>query len=333
MKVDVHKQYTPSEALELGISINLFGYPILDKAKDMRDDFLVPPFSIVDACDSEWIKRRNRWNKLIGDKGETREGLLMRESTTQTKLAKKLKDYNGNVSILDACLAELICKWFGVEGFEAFDPFAGDTVFGFVSSYLGFKFQGIDVRQEQVDVNNERLQLAGFNDSGYVCDTSVNIAKYVMPNSKDLVFTCPPYCDMEVYSDNPNDLSTMSTAAFFEVYGQIMRGTYTTLKDNRFAVVVVGEVRDAKTGFYKQLVNKTINTMVEAGYHYYNEIIVVTSIGTLPFRAGRVMSIGRKVGKRHQNVLVFYKGNDHKKIREVFPELANPNDYYNTEKQ
>ena len=45
-----------------------------------------------------------------------------------------------------------------------------------------------------------------------------------------------------------------------------------------------------------------------AGLHYYNEAVLVTAVGSLPIRAGRQFAAGRKLGKTHQNVLVFVKG-------------------------
>lgn len=49
-------------------------------------------------------------------------------------------------------------------------------------------------------------------------------------------------------------------------------------------------------------------------------MILVNAVGTLAIRAGRQFAIGRKVGKQHQNVLVFYKGNP-KNIKVNYPEL------------
>ena len=49
-------------------------------------------------------------------------------------------------------------------------------------------------------------------------------------------------------------------------------------------------------------------------------MILVNQIGNLQMRAGRYFSAGRKVGKQHQNVLVFYKGNP-KNIKQNYPEL------------
>ena len=43
-------------------------------------------------------------------------------------------------------------------------------------------------------------------------------------------------------------------------------------------------------------------------------------VGNLAMRVGKYMKGGRKVGKMHQNVLVFYKGNP-KNIKSNYPEL------------
>jgi hypothetical protein len=99
----------------------------------------------------------------------------------------------------------------------------------------------------------------------------------------------------------------MSHDDFFMVYKRILQKTYSKLKNNRFAVIVMGEVRNKK-GQYIGTIPKTIEIMESAGYKYYNEIILVNSVGTLALRSGKQMQASRKVGKIHQNVLVFVKG-------------------------
>ena len=91
--------------------------------------------------------------------------------------------------------------------------------------------------------------------------------------------------------------------------------------------MVISEVRDKKTGRYVGFVPRTLDIMTQAGYLYYNEIILQNSVGTLPMRAGKAMNSGRKVGRRHQNVLVFYKG-DPSKIKEHYDEIIPKNTYY-----
>jgi hypothetical protein len=80
------------------------------------------------------------------------------------------------------------------------------------------------------------------------------------------------------------------------------------LKDNRFACFCVGDFRDKK-GFYRNFPAATTDAFQSAGMTLYNEAILITAIGSLSIRVGRQFQSGRKLGKTHQNVLVFYKGN------------------------
>lgn len=121
------------------------------------------------------------------------------------------------------------------------------------------------------------------------------------------MFSCPPYADLEVYSDNPADLSTLDYPAFRDAYFEIIARECSLLKANRFACFVVGEVRD-KRGNYYDFVGDTVEAFRASGLEYYNEAILVTAVGSLPIRAGRQFSISRKLGKTHQNILVFVKG-------------------------
>ena len=88
--------------------------------------------------------------------------------------------------------------------------------------------------------------------------------------------------------------------------------------DDSFACFVVGEVRDKKTGYYRKLINETVNAFECAGAAFYNELILVNVAGSLPIRAASTFK-SRKISKCHQNVLVFYKGNT-KKIKNKFPD-------------
>jgi DNA modification methylase len=276
-------------------------------AGQMSVDFGVPPFSVLDTRKEEWLTRKRAWHAKINDQGESRENLLDEGGAVST--------INSGVSILDPVLAELLVKWFGMAGGKVIDPFAGDTVFGFVAASSGMQFEGIELRQEQAELNQKRCDEAEL-DGKYYCDTSENIDEHIPDASADLVFSCPPYADLEVYSDNPKDLSTMPHDKFFELLTGILGSTYRKLKDNRFACIVMGEVRNKKGG-YIGTVPKVIQAMESAGYVYYNEIILVNSAGTLPMRAGKYMRAGRKIGKMHQNVLIFLKGSAKKAVADL----------------
>ena len=223
-------------------------------------------------------------------------------------------------SIFDPVLCELIYRWFAPKAGVVLDPFAGGSVRGIVAARLGLTYVGIDLRAEQVAANREQGEaLAPDNPPTWHHGDSRHLPTLCADLDADLVFSCPPYADLERYSDDPADLSTLDYPAFIEAYRAIVAAAVARLRANRFACFVVGDVRD-KAGFYRNLPGDTIAAFEDAGATLYNEAILVTAIGSLPLRVGKQFQSGRKLGKTHQNVLVFYKG-DPKRIRETFGEV------------
>ena len=151
-------------------------------------------------------------------------------------------------------------------------------------------------------------------------DDSVNLLNYVDEKSQDLVFTCPPYFDLEVYSDKENDLSNMSWDNFKNVYYDILSKSAKALKDDRFFIVVIGDVRSNKTGEYIGLVNYTKQCLSNCGLKEWNEVILLNSIGTACLRASAPFNANRKLTKVHQNILIYYKG-DTSKIKDNYKEI------------
>lgn len=211
-------------------------------------------------------------------------------------------------SIFDPVLTETMILWFSKKGDEVIDPFAGGSVRGIISSELRRQYTGIDLRPEQIEANIEQGQkICGDNMPRWICGDSVNI-QTLAPGEYDFLMTCPPYGDLEVYSDNPHDISNMSDDEFDKTYASIMRSAVGLLKEDRFACVVVGNYRDKK-GFLRDLVGLTVRVMEEAGAKYYNDFVFVTPCGSLPIRAGKQFKAGRKMGRTHQYALIFVKGN------------------------
>lgn len=213
-------------------------------------------------------------------------------------------------SIFDPVLCELAYLWFSPAGGTVLDPFAGGSVRGIVASKLGRQYIGHELRAEQVEANRvqaDAICADGATPPAWIAGDSRNIDRTCADVDADLIFTCPPYADLEVYSDDPNDLSTMKYSDFVAVYREIIAKACARLRQDRFAVCVVGEVRDKK-GNYVDFVGDTVQAFRDAGLHYYNEAILVTAVGSLPIRAGKQFSASRKLGKTHQNILVFVKG-------------------------
>jgi len=217
-------------------------------------------------------------------------------------------------SIFDPVLCEIAYRWFSPVGGLILDPFAGGSVRGIVASKLGRQYIGHELRPEQVEANRVQGGELCANDEhapAWIAGDSRNIDQTCADVDADMVFSCPPYADLEIYSDDPKDLSTMKYAEFRAAYFEIIKKSCDRLKPDSFACFVVGEVRDKK-GNYIDFVGDTVQAFCEAGLHYYNEAILVTAVGSLPIRAGRQFSAGRKLGKTHQNILVFVKGDGKK---------------------
>jgi DNA modification methylase len=294
----------------------------------LAEKFGVPPFTVLNGREGWWQTRKRAWLDL-GIKSE-----VGRDIAPTNVPANLPKDHylagrgnNEGGSIFDPVLCELIYSWFAPAKATIIDPFAGGSVRGIVASSLARTYIGVELRGEQVEAN--RVQAKD------ICKTTLpvwhtndsrNIDTICGDVEADLIFSCPPYADLEVYSHNPADLSNMPYDQFKHTYQEIISKTCSLLKQDRFACFVVGEVRDKK-GNYRNFVADTIEAFQQAGLHYYNEAIFITPAGTLPIRVGKQFTAGRKLGKTHQNVLIFVKGDGKRAAQacgEVYiPELEN----------
>ena len=221
---------------------------------------------------------------------------------------------NAGVSIFDPVLCELAYTWFSPVGGVILDPFAGGSVRGVVASKLGRQYIGHELRPEQVASNRQQGNDICSDDEtppAWIEGDSRNIDKTCHDVEADFIFSCPPYADLEVYSDNPQDISTLDYSDFKQAYFEIIKKACDRLKNDRFACFVVGEVRDKKGNYY-DFVGDTVQAFRDAGLEYYNEAILVTPVGTVGMQTSRNFPIGRKFGKVHQNVLIFVKGDGKK---------------------
>lgn len=293
--------------------------------------FVVPPFSVLDGRAGYWQERKAQWLALgiqseIGRGDVTPTG----DATSYRKAADERSNLTGasalpewatngtalmasGTSIFDPVLCEIAYRWFCPPGGTVLDPFAGGSVRGIVAAMLGHRYLGVDLSPEQVAANRAQADvlLAGgdYYPPVWVQGDSANINRLLAADHQtDLLFSCPPYYDLEVYGDSPGELSAMSTyEEFLRAYRLIIGLAAQRLRPDRFAVWVVGEVRD-KHGFQRGLVPDTIRAFQNAGMRLYNEAVLINQVGTLALRAPRAFIGGRTLGRTHQAVLVFWNG-------------------------
>lgn len=189
----------------------------------LNDQFIIPPFTVLDTRTGYWQARKRLWRERIGaTNGETREGIIFSPEMCYPQLyvkfgeirktlpekmnftqyldtlpdevleAERKKNLAAGVSLFDPVLSEILCQWFTPHAHSNIcDPFAGDTQKGMVFAILGHRFTGIELRPEQVETN--RRDLAGRNlECQYICDDGRNIRKHIEASTQDLLFSCPP---------------------------------------------------------------------------------------------------------------------------------------------
>jgi len=249
--------------------------------------------SILDSRKKEWMARKTWWN--------------LSTSIGREKTISRAGGFGYEPSIFDPVVAELFYSWYCPEGGSILDPFAGGPARGVVAQELGCTYTGIDISEAQVEANKQFGVDCILGDSEAILPT--------LDQQYDLAFTCPPYHNLEIYTDHSDDLSTLDWDSFKTKYASILRLTFDQLKDNRFMVLVVSEIRDAaklrdyKIGKYRGLVPFTIQAAEEAGFHYYNDFVLLNHTERASKIMNRIYKSSRKVARAHQNILVFIKGN------------------------
>lgn len=292
-----------------------FDLDLLPKYRDemkrsLQDDYIIPPFSIWDTKQKYWQDRKRLWIKYIGYSGTGRDDNLLGDGLK--KLAQGAKQNYKNetaltgTSIFDPVVAEISYRWFCPESGHILDPFAGGHVRGSVAGVLGYPYTGVDLSKKQIRENRKKSKELDLN-INYINGDSLSIDKLVKEEQFDMIFSCPPYFDLEKYEDGEGDLSmTKDYYSFRNLYREIIKKSCLKLKENRFAVWVIGDVRD-KDGRYYGLINDTIDAFRDCGLSLYNEVILANAIATASLRARKPFE-NRKVTKVHQNILCFYKG-------------------------
>lgn len=286
--------------------------PYRDAALMLRDRFMVPPFTILDTTSHHWQRRKRNWLSLGIESELGRDVVTFGGTGAGTdEVTGKIRDF-GTTSVFDPVLCELVYRWWAPADGMVLDPFAGGSVRGIVASMMGRSYYGIELRAEQVDANrvqSERLgDLYPGDPPGWsVGDSDVKLGD-VKHDHVDMVFTCPPYGDLEVYSTEPGDLSNMTAHGFEEAYFRIIEKSVACLRSDRFAVFVVGNYRDKSTSMLRDLSGLTIAAFQAAGCDYYAEVVLGTAISSAAIRASASFAKGRKPIRTHQTILVFVKG-------------------------
>lgn len=244
----------------------------------------------------EMLRRRvNDWRKLTGENGHTGLRSVLRKDSI----------FTGTHSIFPIPLMEyLILRYAGPIGSKILDPFAGGPPRAIASSLMGMEYHGVDVRQEQIDENKAILKGLELENIHYYHDD----ARFLSFKAADfdVAITCPPYSHVEVYSDEPDDISTFDypefdAAMLLSAYAQFQK-----LKPGAFSIIVVGNFRDKVTKELIDFRGDTVRNFRDVGFVFWEDIILSKNFGSAASRAANAWR-GMKLVRRHEHALVFKK--------------------------
>jgi 16S rRNA G966 N2-methylase RsmD len=284
----------------------------------LADKFGVPPISVLDRRSGDWQARKRRWLSLgiQSELGRAAAAVGITAAGRTDFLAELLRSGEtigalnaDGISVFDPVVCELAYRWHTLPGDRILDPFAGGSVRGVVASILARYYVGVDIRTDQVEANQGQAGLGSDIQPRWIQGDAQRIDDSLASDDEfDLVFSCPPYGDLERYSDNPRDLSAMSAEDFDAAHRSVIQQTSQRLRNDRFAVWVISDVRDRR-GAYRGLVADTIGYFASAGLRLHNDAVLLDQVGTAAVRAERPFRSSRKLTRVHQHMLVFIKGN------------------------
>ena len=190
------------------------------------ETFGAPPFSVINTNQGYWKTRKNYWLDFGIESYLGRDNLKV-ATVSSTSLDRITGiQHKGGGSVFDPALCEVMYNWFNVKEGTILDPFAGGSVRGLIASALGYKYFGHELRSVQVKSNREQYHTVGLSNNWKIepiwieGDSNKTIEKYHEPI--DMVFSCPPYSFLEVYSDSKEDISNMEYDKFLIIYKEII---------------------------------------------------------------------------------------------------------------
>lgn len=194
------------------------------------------------------------------------------------------------------------------------DPFAGRTR-ALISYVMGRKYFGFEININTWKYNQKLIDFYSINKNNTKivpidCD-NINIAKQWLKYKKlkhfDMLFTCPPYWNIETYGNKKNQLSNINNYTIFlkELIIRLNKNINLIKKDG-YICIVVGDFRKNKK--YYTFHNDIINEFKNNKDIKLHDIVILQnipySVGAFYFGSSKR---NKKVAKIHEYLLVFKK--------------------------
>lgn len=244
----------------------------------------------------ELIRKSVRnWKRLTEETGHTgeRTGKFRQDHDSV---------YTATYSVFPAPLVEWILLRYAPPESCILDAFAGGAVRGVVSTIMGYQYHGVEIRKAQIDENHGVLKSLGLKGAVY----HLSDGRYLdgIEGPFDVALTCPPYYDLEKYSNQPDDLSNLSSYEEFNAGMALSAVAHAkVMKPRAFVCIVVGLFRDKK-GELIDFRAHTVENFREAGFTFWQDIILSKNFGSAAKRSTNSWK-GLKLVPIHEHLLVF----------------------------
>ena len=219
--------------------------------------------------------------------------------------------YTGTYSVFPMPLAEwMLLRYAGDKGGKVLDSFAGGPPRALAAYLLGYEYHGIELRNEAIQDNLKFFKKHGLTKNiKYHLGKAQDICDFFRDELFDFAYTCPPYWNLEVYSEHEDDLSNVKSYDDFMCgIDDAIKAQYSVLKAGAFSCWVVNNFRDKKTSDIYDFRGDLINAAKRAGFTFWQDVILSKRLGTAAVRAGMYWKNGNyKLVPRHEYLLVFRK--------------------------
>lgn len=118
---------------------------------------------------------------------------------------------------------------------------------------------------------------------------------------------CPPYHQLEKYSDHPQDLSVMGWDEFVDAVNMVAGECARILRPDRFATWITGDIRD-KAGHLRRLPSKVDDAHEAAGFRMVNDTVLAAPLGGKFGVIWRLWQPTRSATRIHQYAHTFVSG-------------------------
>lgn len=219
-------------------------------------------------------------------------------------------------------LCKFVIQYWSNRGDLILDPFHGWGTRCAIAMQLGRAYMGYDISPTTNKDVAEMIREQTLQTKWFGCEIPAykllcgdgTLVSEVQQDSVDLIFTCPPYFNIEKYESVKGQLSDIDDyKVFMQKMATAAKRYIEVLKDKKFCVLVVGDWREK--GTLRLFSKDMIDVFCSAGFTLYD--LLIHKLNSAAIVGCGNFDENHFVTKSHEYILVF------KKSKPAFEQLLN----------